>query len=182
MIKDNIDTVLKENTSIHDESNAQDQHTDKVQDELVQCKDEVALWEEKYKHLAADFANFKKRLEKDRLQSQILMHTMIFSDLLTVLDNIDRAFAEIEKSVLSQEKKAWLDGFVMIRNSFRKILEKYGINEISFSKIFDPEQHEAVMHVASEQHNPGEIVEILEKGYMMNDRVLRPAKVSIAKE
>ncbi len=79
-----------------------------------------------------------------------------------------------------QELQAWADGIAMIHTAFKEFLKNAGVKEVPYDH-FNPEYHEALMQVDSDTQDAGEIVDIMEKGYMLNDRVLRPAKVSVAK-
>ena len=98
--------------------------------------------------------------------------------LLSVVDDMDRALEEFKK--LPAELAAHSKGLEIIGKGLHKILSQYSIQEIPFVKEFDPERFEAVMQVASDSHASGENVSILQKGYMRQGRILRPAKVSVA--
>lgn len=74
-----------------------------------------------------------------------------------------------------------LEGFKLISKDFYKFLEKQGVKELEGCEIFDPELHEAVMEIEAENKQPGNVVEVLQKGYLINGAILRPAKVSVAK-
>lgn len=140
------------------------------QSELDTCKASLADWQSKYAHLAADFENYKKRMAKE--QSSFAMHAQarLLSNLLSIIDDFDRAMAhEIDK-----------DGISMIHKELAAFVKKAGVVEMTYD-LFDPERHEALMQVESPDHQEGQIVQVLEKGYMLGDRVLRPAKVSVSK-
>jgi molecular chaperone GrpE len=143
---------------------------------LQQCQQEVAEWKDKYLRAAADFQNYKKRLEKDQANITKTIKADFLREILNIVDNFDRAL-EMKDQESQQE---WLRGFAMIAKELYKFLQKHGISEIEETRTFNPELHEAVMQVESDTHQPGEIVEILQKGYYLNDEVLRPAKVSVA--
>ena len=162
-------------------SNEQEPANDILQEELESCKIEVAEWKDKFFRSNADFENFKKRmLEQQRLwvgtaQAEIL------TDLLTVVDNFERALAEHEKQEKIPESRAWIEGFALIYQSLITLLHKSGVEEITEHGIFNPIYHEALVQVDSPDHESGAIVEIMQKGYSFKDKVLRPAKVSVAK-
>ena len=100
----------------------------------------------------------------------------ILKDLLSVVDNFDRALQG--KNDASADVYA---GIEMIYKSVIQLLHKYSVKEFANYQAFDPELHEAVMDIESADHQSGQIVQVLEKGFMIKDKVLRPAKVIIAK-
>lgn len=146
---------------------------------LQACQQELAEWKDKYLRLSADFQNYKRRQTQEQSSLRRMMQGKILFDLLRIVDDFDRALEEA-KTEESSGLAAWLEGFSMIRKELYKLLDSYGVKEIETYDEFDPEIHEAVMQVDSEDHQSGSIVEVLEKGYMIDGQVLRPAKVSIA--
>lgn len=149
--------------------------------ELATCKQERDSWKDKFLYLQADFDNVTKRNIKERAQWSITAQTSVLSDLLPVIDDFDRAFAEIEKKEVSPDVKTWLTGFQLIHKTLQKMLAKYEVVEISAAIPFDPSYHEAIVQVEAPGHESGAIVEVLQKGYTCKGTVLRPAKVSVAK-
>lgn len=143
---------------------------------LKQCEQVAAEWKDKYLHVAADFQNYKKRLEKDRAHLSKVIKADLLLEILNIVDNFDRAL-EMKQQESMQE---WMRGFEMIAKELYKFLEKQGVSEIETTSTFNPELHEAVMQVEADDHQPGDIVEVLQKGYLLNGDVLRPAKVSVA--
>ncbi len=154
---------------------------DRLQEELENCKIEVAEWKDKFVRLNADFENFKKRMiEQQRLWIGTAQ-AEIFTDLLTITDNFERALTEHEKQEKTPESKAWIEGFALIYQSLVALLHKFGVEEITQHDAFNPIYHEALVQVDSPDHEAGAIVEVMQKGYRFKDKVLRPAKVSVAK-
>ncbi len=100
--------------------------------------------------------------------------------LLDVIDNFERAL-EQEKKREEAAHVAWLAGFEMIYQSLEKLLAKFGVQAITDFSVFNPKYHEALLQVESGKHKSGEIVQALQKGYTMHDKVIRPAIVSVAK-
>ena len=91
------------------------------------------------------------------------------------------AIAKEYKKNEIKEADVWIAGFEMIQKSLNKLLEKYEVKEISDFQNFDPELHEAIAQVASDEHESGQIVNVVQKGYILKDKILRPAKVTVAK-
>jgi molecular chaperone GrpE len=144
--------------------------------ELEQCKIDAAMWKDQASRIFADFDNYKKRMERDQASWMQTAQVSILKDLLSVVDNFDRALQG--KNDASADVYA---GIEMIYKSVIQLLYKYSVKEFVNYQAFDPELHEAVMDVESADHQSGQIVQVLEKGFMIKDKVLRPAKVIIAK-
>lgn len=162
-------------------NNEQVQTNDALKEELESCRVEVAEWKDKFVRLNADFENFKKRmLEQQRLWVG-MAQAEILADLLTIVDNFERALAEHEKQEKTPERKVWIEGFALIYQSLITLLHKSGVEEITEHGTFNPIYHEALVQVDSSDHASGTIVEIMQKGYSFKGKVLRPAKVSVAK-
>jgi molecular chaperone GrpE len=140
----------------------------------------IAEWAEKYLTLTADFENYKKRVSSERADWAHDAQKRMVLDLLDVVDNFERAL-EQEKKREDSAGIAWLAGFEMIYQSLEKVLAKYGVQAITDFGVFNPKFHEALMQVESGKHKSGEVVQVLQKGYLMNDKVIRPATVSVAK-
>ncbi len=145
---------------------------------LSQCQTALAEWQDKYTRLTADLDNFKKRTIKERADWAQASQVKLLISLLEIVDNFDRAMS-IEQEV-PEGMQSWVDGVSMIHSSFKEFLASAGVKETSYD-TFNPEFHEALMQVQSDDKQSGEIVEVMEKGYMQGDRVLRPARVSVAK-
>lgn len=142
--------------------------------QLNECLNQKEEWKDRCLRTTADFENYKKRAEKERSLWITSAQSSILSDLLSIVDDFDRAFS------LSQENQS-LTGFSLIHKELHKFLEKHGVTEIKEVKQFDPHLHEAIMNAESADHESGAIVQVLQKGYMFKGQVLRPAKVSVAK-
>ena len=124
---------------------------------------------EKLQRLQAEFENFRKRTEKEKAESKANANANLISELLTVLDNF-------ELSLKHNEDK----GVMLIFDELSKILEKQGLKKIDTTGIFDPKFHEALMQVEGKKQ--GEILEELQKGYILNDKLLRASKVKISRK
>jgi len=130
----------------------------------------------------ADYENLKKRLEKEKTQSVAYAHESFARDLLSVIDALDSAVSlEVDEDNLSEGLEKIKEGINLTIEQFKKVFEKNGIELVSMEDGFDPNFHEAIMQVDSEEHEKGAIVQVFQKGYKIRDRVLRPAMVSICK-
>jgi molecular chaperone GrpE len=125
----------------------------------------------------ADFENYQKRAQRDLSQERRYWHGALALDLLPVLDNFDRA---VEAASQAGESGPLMQGVALIQSQVLDILRRHGITPIdALGKPFDPNLHQAVMQQPSDQP-PGTVVQVLEKGFMIHDRVLRPARVAVA--
>ena len=156
------------------------QEHNELEQQLASCQSDLQEWKDKYLHIVADFQNYKKRAAKDLEHMHHAVQAEVFSGILDLVDNFDRALGERDEKDIPEQAKSWLEGFVLIHKDLNKFLEKSGITEIKTDKGFDPELHEAVARVSSDKHESGDIVEVVHKGYMLNNRVLRPVKVVVA--
>jgi len=154
--------------------------------ELALCKENLAKAQEKYVYLNADFDNFRRNMTKERAQWTRSAQTKIFEDLVSVIDDFSLAIADFQKQAaspdvqMSESEKARFQGIELVYKNFLKFLELHGITEVPTSGAFNPTMHEALVQVAAEDKKSGDIVAVLQKGYMHKDVVIRPAKVSVA--
>ncbi|NCB41490.1 MAG: nucleotide exchange factor GrpE [Clostridia bacterium] len=131
----------------------------------------------KYLRLAADFQNFKRRSEKEKSDVYAYANERIVVDLLDVIDNFERA---MEHKCEAEETKV-MEGMEMILKQLRDVLEKNHLEEINaLSQAFDPAYHHAVMEEAKESAESGTVIKVLQKGYMLNKKVIRPAMVVVS--
>lgn len=152
--------------------------------EVTQLQAEVAEYKDKYMRAYADFENTKKRLEKDKINAVIYANTSFAKDILSVMDSFDGAVASIDVINASEDSPVLQkikEGIQNTHEQLKKVLEKHGISEIECEGCFNPEIHQAIMQVESDAHENGVIVQVLQKGYIIKDQVLRQAMVSTAK-
>lgn len=148
--------------------------------ELQNCKTELAHYKEKYSYLLSDFENHRRREVTETANRITRAQSAIFLDLLPIVDNFERAFAETTLQQDDLQKR--LAGFELIHKNLLKLLEKYGVKPMTVTEdeLFDPEFHEALMHVQQEGKTSGHVVQVMQKGYLYKGNVLRPAQVSVA--
>ncbi|WP_458699590.1 nucleotide exchange factor GrpE [Sulfurospirillum sp. 1307] len=153
------------------------------EDEVEVLKAKVAELEDKYLRANAEFENMRKRLEKEKANAVAYANELFARDMLAIIDALDSASAIKESDDVKPEElfEKIKEGIDLTVEQFKKAFEKHGIELIDISGEFDPNIHEAVMQVESENKNSGEILQVFQKGYKIKDRVLRPAMVSIVK-
>jgi molecular chaperone GrpE len=145
-------------------------------DPVKKLKDELAESKDKFLRLYAEFDNFRRRSSKEKLDMIQSANEQLLNALLPVADDFDRA----EKSFKDKNDKE-SEGFFLIQNKFRKILEQYGVKPMeALHTNFNPDLHEAITQVpAPEEKLKGKIIDVVEKGYLLNDKVIRFAKVVV---
>lgn len=149
----------------------------KEKKKIKKLEQEIAEANDKYARLYAEYDNFRKRTAKERDGIYADAYIDALTQILPILDNLDRAAQFSEEDAESPMAK----GLEMIRRSFVETLEKMGVSEIeALGKPFDPNLHNAVMHVEDENASENEIVEVFMKGYIRGDKVLRYAMVKVA--
>lgn len=131
--------------------------------------------------LQADFENTRKRLEREKNDFVKFANEGIILELLNILDDLERAVNLAESK--HQDLTAFLKGVEMILAHLYELLKEYGVKPIEAEgKIFDPACHEALMQVEDKEKPEHTIIEELQKGYLLNDRVIRTAKVKVSKK
>jgi len=125
--------------------------------------------------LAADFENYKKRAARERQEYVALANERLIAELLPILDDLERALAAAE-----QHEEAQLeDGVRLVHRSLASLLERHGVTAIEADGKFDPHVHEALLSQPSEAEE-GSVLDVVQKGYKLGDRVVRPARVIVA--
>jgi len=148
--------------------------------QLESYEQQLHEWKTKCMQVSADFENFKRRADKERMQWATHAQDTVLTQILTVADDLDRALTQARESQ-GTDLAAFIKGIEMVASAVHKILDKHGVKEIDQMHTFDPTLHEALMNVDSTDHKSGAIVQVLQKGFMRYDAVLRPAKVSVAR-
>ena len=140
----------------------------------------VADMKQRYMRLQADFANFKKRTAGEKLQISEVVKMEVLQNVLPVVDNFERAL-QVPQDKLTDDLKSFVDGYEMIYKQLMTVLEKEGVVKIdAVGKPFAPNYHQAVMRVASDEYDNDVVVEVLQEGYLLGDKTLRPAMVKVA--
>lgn len=154
-------------------------HGHKHEEEIEKLKAEIEKLKNDYLRKQAEFQNFTKRKEKEVEELKKFSSEKIITQFLGSFDNFERA---IEASAESKDFDSLLQGVEMISRNLKDIMSAEGVEEISTEGVFNPEYHHAVGVEASEDKNEDEIVKVLQKGYMMKGKVIRPAMVTVCKK
>ena len=150
-----------------------------LRQELEEAKAQAAEYLDGWQRARAEFANYKKRNEQERQELFKLANTTLITRLLPIFDDFERAFQTLPSNLLSL---TWIDGVALIYRRLQAILEGEGLTLIETEgQSFDPLLHEAVTYEESAEHEEGQIIGDVQRGYKLGDRVLRPALVRVAK-
>lgn len=156
-----------------------DNKTDDLMVKLEEAEKKAAENYDKYLRSVAEFDNYRKRSIREKADAINYGNEKLLQDFLPLLDGIDRA---IEQSEKAGDIESFKTGLRMIRDHFFNCLKKNGVEPIeALKKDFDPNLHEAVFQVDSPDHEHNEVVNEFEKGFLLNGRLLRPARVSVCK-
>ncbi|MCT4661557.1 MAG: nucleotide exchange factor GrpE [Tissierellales bacterium] len=163
------------------EEQVEEEKTDKEQEKKeVEASPEEESFKERLVRLQADFANFKKRTEREKSDIYKYAAEGVMEDLLPTLDNFERALTAAETE--SDSEDGFCEGMKLIYTSFVETLQKHGLKEIEAEGAsFDPQKHHAVMQAEVEGVEADTVVEVFQKGYSVKDKVIRPSMVKVAR-
>lgn len=151
-----------------------------LRQELEEQKAKAAEYLDGWQRARAEFANYKKRIEKEQEDRIKSANGAFIAKLLPVMDDFERAFQTLPFDLMGM---TWLEGIALIQRKLQMLLEQEGVTVIETEgRLFDPTLHQAVTHEESEEHEEGQIIGAVQKGYKMGDRVLRPSLVRVAKK
>ena len=140
--------------------------------------EEAKALQDKYLRLAAEFENFKRLAQRDQREYYRFANESLLKELLPIVDNLERA---IKSSKERMGSGGLIQGVELVLKQFLETLAKFGVRPLkSVGETFDPSRHQAVAHVESQDASGKIVVEEYEKGYLLHDRILRPAMVTVA--
>lgn len=147
--------------------------------ELEKTRQQAAENFEGWQRERADFMNYKKRIERDQSQMSNNITGEVIKKYLVILDDLERA---LKSRPTEGDGARWAEGIELIYRKVQNILESEGVTRIpAETETFDPNRHQAITHDDSPDHKSGEIIEVLQHGYKIGDRILRPALVRVAR-
>lgn len=142
--------------------------------ELAEARANADSYYKSWQRTAADFANFKRRVEQERGESARFASAALIINLLPVYDDLERATGSVDANLAGLN---WVQGVVAIQRKFWHLLEGMGVSEITAAgEAFDPALHEAV---ANQPGDEGKVLHVVQKGYRLGDKVIRPAMVIV---
>ena len=147
-----------------------DEHVEQQEQEAPAAEDDRLL------RLAAEFDNYKKRAARERQEYVALANERLVKELLPILDDLERALAAAEE----HEEAKLEEGVRLVHRSLEQLLVREGVEVIDTSGAFDPHVHEAMLAQPSEDAESGSVIDVMQKGYRLGNRVVRPARVIVA--
>ena len=163
--------------ALNDQDPPQEQADTQNNDPLEELRREKDSLQDRLLRTAAEFDNYRKRVERERRDLADYMKADILAEILPIVDNFERALQAPSSDTDSLRK-----GVELIHKQMHDFLRKRGVTPIeALGADFDPNFHQAVIHETSPLHREGEVIEELQRGYMLGDKLLRPAMVKVAK-
>jgi len=164
-------------------SRAKSQHEKEIEIETLQkerdeANQKASEYFEGWQRERADFSNYRKRIERDQNESHLNTRANLVRKYLDIIDDLELA---LKTRPDQNADSAWVNGIELIYRKIKTILEAEGLKTIPVVKDFDPNLHEAITHEENPDHQNGEIIEVVQQGYKLGDRILRPARVRVAK-
>ncbi len=176
----NQDTDPKNQENQDETTNEQVENADNssVNTDAPSSEDQIAALNDKYLRLYSEFDNYRKRTNKEKIELISTASAGVLKDMLSVMDDFERAIANNENS---EDISAVKDGFKLIHHKLRTLLEAKGLKQMDAKhQVFDSDLHEAIANVpAPSEDLKGKIIDDVEKGYYLNDKVIRFAKVVV---
>jgi molecular chaperone GrpE len=152
---------------------------DEVEQEIVEepaAEESAPAPDESYLRLAADFDNYRKRVAREQVEWTSRANERLLNELLPVLDDLERALG----AAAAHEEAKLEEGVRLVHRSLLGLVERHGLSEIETGGAFDPHVHEALLAQPGEGAEEGSVLQVLQKGYRLGDKVLRPARVIVA--
>lgn len=186
-----MEEIIKDNSQNEIEENQQttEEEMSKMQEDLEEAEAQTQSAINKMMRLAAEFDNYKKRSAKEHENIRKYAAENLIKELLPIVDNFERAIESASESNLvppsngrTKDFDSFLDGVKLILSQMINLLEKEGVIAIkAVGETFNPNFHEAVMHINSDKYPENVVTEEYQKGYILKDRVIRPSMVAVSK-
>lgn len=149
-----------------------------LEEQLAAAQAEAADYKDRWLRGQAEFANARKRMEKERIELYGMATADVIKKLLPVLDDFERALANVPENI---QENPWLEGIDLVQRKLFNILENFNVTPIpAVGQPFDPNWHEAITQEPTDEYTSGHICRELQKGYKIGDRVIRPSLVAVA--
>ena len=178
--EDKVDAINSEN--IDEDALSEEEDTNETEKDIL--REEIKTLKEEKIRVLAEMENLRKRFEREKIDSIKYGSVNFARDILSPGDNLERALSAInEEEEHPQSIKNLIEGLLMVKKELSTALEKNGITKIdSLNKKFDPNLHQAMMEIENNDLDEGVVVQEIQTGYMMHDRLLRPAMVGVSKK
>jgi molecular chaperone GrpE len=152
----------------------------KTKDEIQELKDQVAAEKDRALRLSAEFENYKKRTQREINDFKKFANESIFRQLLSVVDNLERAISAAQEN---SEESALFEGVKLTHKDIVKLFETFNVKSVKAkNELFDPNFHQAVTQEENDEFPDNTVTTVLQKGYLLSDRLIRPAMVVVSKK
>jgi molecular chaperone GrpE len=180
-VRENLLDDMGEELRLHleEERKEKEKEIEELKKRVEEKDKEISEHHHRLLRIAADFDNYKKRAAKEKEEWAKFANEDLIKSILPFIDNLERAVSHSENS---QDIHSLLEGIKLTVQQLLQTLNKFGVSPIeSLGKPFDPTMHNAMLVVETDQHEPNRVVEEFQRGYLLNDRLLRAAAVSVSK-
>jgi molecular chaperone GrpE len=179
-----LDGVPEEFLDKGDDDGADDDSTSPLDEALGRLKDDLEAAKQEVLYAKAETQNVRRRMEKDVADARAYAATGFARDILSVADNLTRAIEAIPAELREEERlKGLVSGIEATQREVEKVFAQHGISRIASKGLpLDPNQHQAMMEIPTDDAEPGTVVQEMQSGWMIRDRLLRPAMVGVAKK
>jgi molecular chaperone GrpE len=161
---------------VTDEHAVEQDSVEEQQEEIVEEPAAEPAPDDSYLRLAADFDNYRKRVAREHAELTSRANERLLNELLPVLDDLERAL----EAAAEHEEAKLEEGVQLVHRSLAGLLQRHGLTEIDTAGPFDPHVHEALLAQPAEGAEEGSVLQVLQKGYRLGDKVIRPARVIVA--
>ncbi len=178
---ENADTTADEEgaEAAQEMEGAQEPDVEEIRADLVKARAEAEEYLDRLQRLKAEFENFRKRMMREQSEILKLASQGVISEILPVIDSFERA---LEHEIHGDQFDEYKKGLKLVYGQLYDVMAKEGLSTFEpVGQPFDPTQHEAVMQEESDEYPEDTVVRVVEKGYVLKDRIIRPAKVTVAK-
>lgn len=177
--KNKPDAEMEDPGNIEPEIVETEDETEKLRNELAQALNDIKMHQEQYLRTLADMENLRKRTQRDKEELAKFANENILREILPVIDNLERAVDHAEQA---ETNDGLFEGVQMTLTQFSQLLTKFGVEPVdAIGQPFDPAYHQAMGQLESDEHPVNTVVQQMQKGYQLNNRLLRPAFVMLAK-
>ncbi len=174
--KDNVSPTDGEPAADAPSSEADPNDVEGLRAKLVEEREKAQTYMANWQRAAADYQNFKRRVDHERTEVGRLANAAFVINLLPLVDDLERALGTVDAKLAGL---TWIDGIWLIYRKFQQVLENAGVKEIQAEgQQFDPNVHEAIQEAPGED---GKVLSVVQRGYMLGDRVIRPAMVIVGR-
>ena len=177
-----VDETTVEAVEVVDDSESASSEHDELEQKINDLEMQLAAKDEEILRVAAEGMNAQKRLQRELENTRKYANEKLIKSMIPVMDSFDKALEIVHDDQVEVTVEAMVEGTVNTQQSLTKVLQEYGIEIINpKGEKFDPEIHEAMSMVQSEDHEKNTIVDVFQKGYLLNGRVIRAAMVVVAR-